>query len=117
MADSGGSYKPLYWTSTYLSDRKVATSSFGLDKILDYRKDARKKWYFLCRSKRFGREEDKWDPASSFIQGNTDILIKFLNEHPEVDSELSLIKDGVTKEDLQPQQEAPNVARPIRDKI
>ena len=26
-----GNYKPLYWTSKYLSDRKMATSSFELE--------------------------------------------------------------------------------------
>ena len=36
---------------------------------------------------------------------------------PEVDRELSLIKDCVTKEDLQSQNEAPIVAGPIRDKL
>ena len=44
-----GSYKPLYWTSKYPSDRKMATSSFELEKILDYKKNSRSRWYFLCR--------------------------------------------------------------------
>ena len=34
-----------------------------------------------------------------------------------MDRELSLIKDCVTKEDLQAQEEAPIVAESIRDKI
>ena len=38
-----GSYKPLYWTSKYLSNRMMATSSFELEKILDYKNDARSK--------------------------------------------------------------------------
>ena len=42
---------------------------------------------------------------------------KFMKKHPQVDRELSLIKDCVTKEDLQAQEEAPIVAQPIRDKI
>ena len=36
-----GKFKPLYWTSKYLSDRKMVTSSFELEKILDYKKIAR----------------------------------------------------------------------------
>ena len=112
-----GRFKPLYWTSKYLSDRKMVTSSFELEKILDYKKNARNKWYFLCRWKGFGPEEDKWEPASSFIHGYTDTFIKFLKKHPEIDKELSLIKDCVTKEDLQAQEEAPIVAESIRDKI
>ena len=44
-----GRFKPLCWTSKYLSDRKMVTSSFELEKILDYKKNARNKWYFLCR--------------------------------------------------------------------
>ena len=36
---------------------------------------------------------------------------------PEIDRELSLIKDCVTKEDLQAQEETPIVAESIRDKI
>ena len=112
-----GNYKPLYWTSKYLSDRKMATSSFESEKILDYKKNARNKWYFLCRWKGFGPEENKWEPASSFIHGYTNTFIKFLKKHPEVDRELSLIKDCVTKEDLQAQEEASIVAQPIRDNI
>ena len=112
-----GNYKPLYWTSKYLSDRKMATSSFELEKILDYKKNARKKWYFLCRWKGFGPEEDKWEPASSFIHGYTDTFFKFRKKQPEVDRELSLIEDCPTKEDLQAQEEAPILAQPIRDKI
>ena len=112
-----GRFKPLYWTSKYLSDRKMVTSSFELEKILDYKKNARNKWYFLCRWKGFGPEEDKWEPASSFFDGYTDTFIKFLKKHPDIDRELSLIKDCVTKEDLQAQEEAPIVAESIRDKI
>ena len=112
-----GRFKPLYWTSKYLSDRKMVTSSFELEQILDYKKNARNKWDFLCRSKGFGPEEDKWEPASSFIHRYTDTSIKFLKKHPEYDRELSLIKDCVTKEDLQAQEEAPIVAECIRDKI
>ena len=33
-----GKFKPLYWTSKYLSDRKMVTGSFELEKILDYKK-------------------------------------------------------------------------------
>ena len=40
-----------------------------------------------------------------------------LKKHPEIDKELSLIKDCVTKEDLQAQEEAPIVASSIPDKI
>ena len=112
-----GSYKPPYWTSKYLSDRKMATSSFEVEKILDYKKNARNKSYFLCRWKGVRPEEDKWEPASGFIHGYTDIFIKFLQKHPEVDREPSLIKDCVTKEDLQAQEDAPIVAQPIPDKI
>ena len=43
-----GRFKPLYWTSKYVSDRKMVTSSFELEKILEYKKNARGKWYFLC---------------------------------------------------------------------
>ena len=95
----------------------MVTSSFELVKILDYKKNAQYKWYFLCRWKRFGPEEDKWEPASSFINGYTDTFIKFLKKHPEIDRELSLIKDCVTKEDLKAEEEAPIVAESIRDKI
>ena len=112
-----GNYKPLFWTSTYLSERKMVTSSFELKKILDCKRNARNKWYFLCRWKGLGTEEDTWEPVSSFIHGYTDTLIKFLKKHPEIDRELSLIKDCVTKEDLQAEEEAPIVAQPIRDKI
>ena len=51
------------------------------------------------------------------IHGYTDTFIKFLKKHPEIDHELSLIKDCVTKEDLQAQEEAPIMAEFIRDKI
>ena len=112
-----GNYKPPYCTSKYLSDRKMVTSSFELEGILDYKKNAPNKWYFLCRWKGFGPEEDKREPASSFIHGYTDTFIKFLKNHPEIDRELSLIKDCVTKEDLQAPEEAPIVAQPIPDKI
>ena len=57
------------------------------------------------------------EPASSFIHGYTDTFIKFLKKHPEIDRELSLIKDCVTREDLQAQEEAPIAAESIRDKI
>ena len=73
---------------------------FELVKIRDYKKDARNKCYFLCRWKRYGPQEDKWEPATSFIHGYTDTFIKFLRNHPDVDRELSLLKDCVTKEDL-----------------
>ena len=112
-----GNYKPLHWISKYLSDRKMATGSFELQKTLDYVKNARNKWYFLCRWKGFRPEDDKSEQASSFIHGYTDTFIKFLTKHPEVDRQLSLIKDCVTKEDLQAQEEAPIVAQLIRDKI
>ena len=112
-----GNYKPLYWTSRYLSNRKMATSRFELEKILDYKRNAQNKCYFLCRWKGFDPEEDKWEPALSFIHGYTDTSIKFLKKNPEVDRELSLIRDCVTKEDLQAQEEAPMVAKPIGDKI
>ena len=112
-----GNCKPPYWTSKYLSDRKMVTSSFELEKILDYKKIARNKWYFLCRWKGSGPEEDEWEPCTSFIHGYTDTFIKFLKKHPEVERELSLIKDCVTKEELQAQEEDPIVAQPIEDKI
>ena len=95
----------------------MATSSFELEKILDYRKDAQNKWYFLCTWKGFGPDEDKWEPASSTNYGYTDTFINFLKKHAEVDPELSLINDCVTKEDLQAQEEAPITVRPIQDKI
>ena len=44
-------------------------------------------------------------------------FIKSLKKHPEIDKELSLIKDCVTKEDLQAQEEAAIVASSIPDKI
>ena len=108
-----GDYKLLYRTSKYLSDRKMVTSSFELEKILDYKTNARNKRYFLCRWKEFGPEADKWEPASSFIHGYTDTFIGVLKKHAEIDREVSLIRDGVTKEDLQAQEEAPIVAEPI----
>ena len=95
----------------------MATSIFGLEKILDHKKDARNKCYFLSRWKGFSPEEDKWEPASGFIHGYTDTFIKFLKKHPGVDREFSLIKDCVTKEDLQAQEEGITVAQPLRDKI
>ena len=107
-----GNYKPLYWTSKYLSDR-----SFELEKILDHKRNTPNEWHFLCRLKGFVPEEDIWEPAASFIHGYTDTFIKFLKKHPGVDRELSLIKACVTKEDLQAQEEAPIVAQPIRDKM
>ena len=110
---SKGTYKPLYSTSKYLSDRKMATSTFDLEKILDYKKDARNKWYFLCRWKGFGPEQDKWEPASSFIHGYTDTFFKILKEHPEVDRDLSLTRDCVTKQELQAQEEVSIVAQSI----
>ena len=73
--------------------------------------------YFLCRWKGLSPDEDKWEPASSFIHQYTDTSIKFLKKNPEVDRELSLIKDCVTKEELKAQEEAPIVAQPIPDKI
>ena len=45
----------------------MVPSSFELEKILDYKKNARNKWYFLCRWKGFGPEKDKWEPASISI--------------------------------------------------
>ena len=98
----------------------VRQLNFGIwrhRKILCDKNNARNKWYFLCRWKGFGLEGDKWEPASSFIHGYASTFIKFLKKHPEIDRELSLIKDCVTKEDLQAQEEAPIVAQPIRDKI
>ena len=43
-----GTYKPLYWTSKYPSNREMATSSFELEMILEYKEDAQNQWYFLC---------------------------------------------------------------------
>ena len=112
-----GSYKPLYWTSKYLSNRRRATSSFELEKILDYMEDARNKWYLLCKWQGFAPEETKWEPASRFIHGYTGTFIKILKEQREADNQLSLIKDCVTKRDLQAQEEARIVARPIRNNV
>ena len=71
----------------------------------------------LCRCKGFGPEEDKWEPSSGFIHGYRDGFLKFLKKHPEVDRELSLLKDCFTEEDLQVQKEAAIVACPIRNKF
>ena len=95
----------------------MARSSFELQKILDYTKDAQGKWYFPCRWTGFGPEEDMWETDSSFSHWYTNIFINFLKKHPEVDRELPLIRDHVTKEDVQAEKEASIVARPIRDKI
>ena len=53
-----GSYKPLYWKMKYHSNRKMATSSFELQNVPDYMKDARTKWYFLYGWKAHWPEED-----------------------------------------------------------
>ena len=88
-----------------------------MDKILDDKKDARNKWYVVCRWNEFGPEEDHLEPASRFIHGYSDTSIKFLKRQPALERELSLIKDCVTKKDLQAQEKAPIAARTIRDKI
>ena len=59
-----GTYKPLYWSSKYLTDGKMATNSFELEEILDYKKVARNKWYFLCRWK--GNRSRRGQMGASF---------------------------------------------------
>ena len=109
-------YKPVYWTSKYLSDKERAKISFEWEKMFDYKKDARKKWYILCRWKGYSREQDKPQPVSSFIHWCTDSFIRFLKKHADLDGELSGLKDCVTKKDLQVQEEVPMVARTIPNK-
>ena len=95
----------------------MATSSFELERILDSKKDGRKKWYFLCTWKEYKPEEDKREPTSSFIHGYTDTYIKFPGKNFAINYQLSRIKDCLTKEELQAHKQAPIVARAIHDKI
>ena len=87
----------------------MAMSNLELGGILDSKKDAPNKWCFLCRWRGYRQEED--------IHGYADTFIKLLKKNHEIDRESSLPKHCVTNEDLQDEEYASIVARPICDKM
>ena len=89
---------PLFWNSTFLSDRVIEGGKYKLKRILEAQRDERGEWKFLCEWKGFDSSHNNWEPADSFVHGYTNGFMDFLKKHPEIGV---LLTDCLSKPDRQ----------------
>ena len=66
-----GRVKPVFWTSKWLSERRIEGGSSEVERLVDHSKDAEGNWRFLVKYKGYTESENTWEPTSSFVHGYT----------------------------------------------
>ena len=79
-----GRVKPLFWTSKWLSKRRIEGGNYELERLVDPSKDDEGNWRFLVKYKGFPESENTWEPHSSFVHGYTTGFRNYLRAHPEI---------------------------------
>ena len=70
-----GRVKPLFWTSKWLSERRIEGANYKADEG---------DWRFLVKYKGFPESENSWEPPSSFVHGYATGFSSYLRAHPEI---------------------------------
>ena len=78
-----GRAKPVFWTSKWLSERRIEGGTYIVEHLVDRSRDEEGNWRFLARYKGFPESESTWEPPSSFVHGYTKGFINYLRAHPE----------------------------------
>ena len=60
-----GRVKPLFWTSKWLSQRRIEGGNYEVERLVDHSKDDKGNWRFLVKYKGFPESENTWEPPSS----------------------------------------------------
>ena len=79
-----GRVKPLFWTSKWLSERRIEGGNYEVERLVDHSKDAEGNWRFLVMDKGFPESKNTWEPPSSFVNGYTTGFRNYLRAHPEI---------------------------------
>ena len=66
-----GRVKPLFWTSKWLSERRIEGCNYEVERLVDHSKDADCNWRFLVKYKGLPESQNTWEPPSSFVHGYT----------------------------------------------
>ena len=91
-----GRVKPLFWTSKWLSERRIEGGNYEVERLVDHDKDDESNWRFLVKFKGFPESLNTWKPPSSFVHGYTTGFRNYLRAHPEI---LILFTDCLSKPD------------------
>ena len=76
--------KPLFWTSKWFPDRRIESSNYEVERLVDHSKDAEGNWRFLFKYKGFPESGNTWEPPSFFVHGYTTGFRNYLRAHPEI---------------------------------
>ena len=79
-----GRVKPLFWTSKWLSERRIESGNHEVERLVDHSKDDEGNWRFLVNYKGFPESENTWEPPSSFVHGSTTGFRNYQRAHPEI---------------------------------
>ena len=79
-----GRVKPLFWTSKWLSERRIEGGNYEVERLVDHYKDDEGNWRFLDKYKGFPESENTLEPPSSFVYGYTTGFRNYLRAHPEI---------------------------------
>ena len=81
-----GRVRPLFWTSKQLSDRRIKTGNYEVERLVDHYKN----------DEGFPESENTFEPLSSFVHGYTAGFRNYLRAHPEIPV---LLTDCLSKPD------------------
>ena len=93
---SKGRIKPLFWTSKWLTGRRIDGGSYDVQCLVDHCKDDEANWRFLVKYKGFPESENNAEPPSLFVHGYTTGFRNYLRAHPGI---LVLFTDCLSKSD------------------
>ena len=84
ISSSKGRVKSLFWTSKWLSERKIEGGNYEVEHLVDHYKDDEGNWWFFVKYRGFPKSENTWEPPSSFVHGYTINFRNYLRAHPEI---------------------------------
>ena len=91
-----GRVKRLFWTSKWLSERRIEVGDYEVERLVGHSKDDEGNRRFLVKYKGFPESENTWEPPSFFVHGYTTGFRNYLRAHPEI---LVLFTDCLSKSD------------------
>ena len=79
-----GRVQCLFWTSKWLSKRRIEGGNYEVERLVDHSKDAEGNWRFLVKYKELAESEDTCETPSSFVHGYTTGFRNYLRAHREI---------------------------------
>ena len=79
-----GRVKPLFWTSKWLSQRRIEGGNYEVERLVNHSKGAEGNWRFLVNYQGFPESENTPEPPSSFVHCYTRGLRNYPRAHAEI---------------------------------